>query len=64
MHNEITLWYTKLMVTFFVFGQVFISCLSCCPEDCKYLLGYMLCLITHDPVFQYFHLILCSEELF
>lgn len=64
MQNEITLWYTKLKVACVVFGQVFTSCLSYCPEDCKYLLGYMLCLITHYPVSQYFRLMLYSEELF
>lgn len=63
MQNEITFWYTKLMVTCCIW-VVFASCLSFCPEDCKYLLGYILCLIIHYPVFQNFHLILHSEELF
>lgn len=64
MQDEIALWYTKVMVTLVIYGQVFASCLSYCPEDCKYLPGYMLCLITHYPVFQYFHLILYSEGRF
>lgn len=42
MQNEITSWYIKLMVTLGVFGQVFASCLFYCPEDSKYLLGYIL----------------------